>query len=98
MADDSPLALPNALIAGRFALDVSQVLPDAGAGIPAYLARYGQPPLPTPEGLPLLPSAEAESTQRTAAMGFPQQPVSTAVAMRSAVRANRFDQAPKMAD
>ncbi len=39
MAEDSPLALSNALIAGRFAVDVSQVLPDAGAGIPAYLAR-----------------------------------------------------------
>src|SRR5271169_3355716 len=39
MAEDSPLALSHALIAGRFAVDISQVLPDAGAGIPAYLAR-----------------------------------------------------------
>jgi hypothetical protein len=39
MAEDAPLALTNALIAGRYAVDVSQVLPDGGGGIPAYLAR-----------------------------------------------------------
>src|ERR1700733_3670300 len=39
MAEDTPLALTNALIAGRYAVDVSQVLPDGGGGIAAYLAR-----------------------------------------------------------
>jgi serine/threonine protein kinase len=39
MADDSPLALSNTLIAGRYAVDTSQVMLDAGGGIPAYLAR-----------------------------------------------------------
>jgi eukaryotic-like serine/threonine-protein kinase len=39
MADDSILTLSNTLIAGRYAVDTSQVLLDAGGGIPAYLAR-----------------------------------------------------------
>ena len=39
MADDLFLALSNTLIAGRFAVDASQVLLDAGGGLPAYLAR-----------------------------------------------------------
>ncbi|HEY4042792.1 MAG TPA: hypothetical protein VGM32_13230 [Rhodopila sp.] len=39
MADNSFLALPNALIAGRFQVETAQVLPDAGGGLPAYLAR-----------------------------------------------------------
>jgi hypothetical protein len=39
MADDSFLALSNTLIAGRFAVDTSQALLDAGGGLPAYLAR-----------------------------------------------------------
>jgi hypothetical protein len=39
MADDSLLALSNTLIAGRYAVDTSQFLLDAGGGIPAYLAR-----------------------------------------------------------
>jgi eukaryotic-like serine/threonine-protein kinase len=39
MADDSLLALSNTLIAGRYAVDTSQILLDAGGGIPAYLAR-----------------------------------------------------------
>jgi hypothetical protein len=39
MAEDSPLALSNKLIAGRYAVDTSQVLPGAGGGIAAYLAR-----------------------------------------------------------
>jgi hypothetical protein len=39
MADDSFLALTNSLIAGRFEVDASQVLLDAGGGLPAYLAR-----------------------------------------------------------
>jgi hypothetical protein len=39
MADDSLLALFNTLIAGRYAVDTSQVLLDAGGGLPAYLAR-----------------------------------------------------------
>jgi hypothetical protein len=39
MADDSLLALSNTLIAGRYAVDTSQPLPDAGGGLPAYLAR-----------------------------------------------------------
>jgi eukaryotic-like serine/threonine-protein kinase len=39
MADNPPLTLSNALIAGRYAVDTSQVLADAGGGLPAYLAR-----------------------------------------------------------
>ena len=39
MADDSLLALSHTLIAGRFAVDTSQILLDAGGGLPAYLAR-----------------------------------------------------------
>jgi hypothetical protein len=39
MADDSFLALSSTLIAGRFAVDPTQVLLDAGGGLPAYLAR-----------------------------------------------------------
>ncbi|MDR3532666.1 MAG: hypothetical protein P4L90_19200, partial [Rhodopila sp.] len=39
MTDASPLALSNTLIAGRFTVDTSQVLADAGGGVPAYLAR-----------------------------------------------------------
>jgi hypothetical protein len=39
MADESLLAPPNKLIAGRYAVDTSQVLLDAGGGLPAYLAR-----------------------------------------------------------
>lgn len=39
MADDSFLALSSTLIAGRFAVDPTQVLLDAGGGVPAYLAR-----------------------------------------------------------
>jgi hypothetical protein len=39
MADDASSSLSNALIAGRFAVDTSQVLADAGGGMPAYLAR-----------------------------------------------------------
>src|ERR1700738_1192010 len=38
MADDSLLALSNTLIGGRFAVDTSQILLEAGGGIPAYLA------------------------------------------------------------
>jgi eukaryotic-like serine/threonine-protein kinase len=39
MANDSLLILTNTLIAGRFAVDTSQQLVDAGGGLPAYLAR-----------------------------------------------------------
>lgn len=39
MSDDSRIALSNALIAGRFAIDTSQALLDAGGGLPAYLAH-----------------------------------------------------------
>jgi hypothetical protein len=39
MAEDSLLALSNTLIAGRYAVDTSQVLLDDGGGLPAYLAR-----------------------------------------------------------
>ncbi|WP_428539249.1 hypothetical protein [Rhodopila sp.] len=39
MADGSLVAVPNTLIGGRFAVDTSQVLPDAGGGLTAYLAR-----------------------------------------------------------
>jgi hypothetical protein len=39
MAEDSLLSLSNALIAGRYAVDTSQILPDAGGGLPACLAR-----------------------------------------------------------
>jgi hypothetical protein len=39
MADDSLLARSAGLIAGRFAVDTSQALPEAGGGIAAYLAR-----------------------------------------------------------
>ena len=39
MADGSLVALSNTLIGGRFAVDTSQVLADAGGGLPAYLAR-----------------------------------------------------------
>ena len=39
MADESPLALSNKLIAGRYAVDTSQVIADAGGGMPACLAR-----------------------------------------------------------
>jgi len=39
MADASLLTLSSPLIAGRYAVDTSQVLPDAGGGLPAYLAR-----------------------------------------------------------
>jgi hypothetical protein len=39
MAEDSLLALSNTLIAGRYAVDTSQVLLDEGGGVPAYLAR-----------------------------------------------------------
>ena len=42
MADDSLRAFSNTLIGGRFAVDTSQALPDAGGGIPAYLARDRQ--------------------------------------------------------
>jgi hypothetical protein len=38
MADDTLLAQSNALIAGRYAVDTSQVLA-AGGGLPAYVAR-----------------------------------------------------------
>jgi hypothetical protein len=39
MADESLLTLSSTLIAGRYAVDTSQPLPDAGGGLPAYLAR-----------------------------------------------------------
>jgi hypothetical protein len=39
MAEDSLLTLSNTLIDGRFAVDTSQILLDAGGGIPAYVAR-----------------------------------------------------------
>ena len=39
MADDPLVPSFNTLIAGRFAVDSSQVLPDAGGGLKAYLAR-----------------------------------------------------------
>lgn len=39
MADDSFLAPSSTLIAGRFAVDPTQALLDAGGGVPAYLAR-----------------------------------------------------------
>jgi len=39
MADESLSVLSNTLIAGRYAVDTAQMLPDAGGGIPAYLAR-----------------------------------------------------------
>jgi hypothetical protein len=39
MADDSFLALSNTLIAGRFEVDTTQAMPDAGGGLPACLAR-----------------------------------------------------------
>jgi hypothetical protein len=39
MADDSFLALSNNLIAGRFEVDTAEAMPDAGGGLPAYLAR-----------------------------------------------------------
>lgn len=39
MADDSPLTLSKTLIGGRYAVDTSQALADAGGGLPAYLAR-----------------------------------------------------------
>jgi hypothetical protein len=39
MADDPLFALTNTLIGGRYAIDTSQILLDAGGGIPAYLAR-----------------------------------------------------------
>ena len=39
MADELLLALSNKLIAGRYAVDTSQVLAEAGGGLPAYLAR-----------------------------------------------------------
>jgi hypothetical protein len=38
MADDALLVRSAGLIAGRFAVDTSQVLLDAGGGIDAYLA------------------------------------------------------------
>jgi hypothetical protein len=38
MSDNALLQQSNGLIAGRFAVDTSQVLLDAGGGIPAYLA------------------------------------------------------------
>jgi hypothetical protein len=39
MADDSLLARSAGLIAGRYAVDTSQILLDAGGGVDAYLAR-----------------------------------------------------------
>ncbi len=39
MADDLTLPLSNNLIDGRFAVDTSQILLDAGGGLQAYLAR-----------------------------------------------------------
>ncbi|MEA2737561.1 MAG: hypothetical protein QOH05_868 [Acetobacteraceae bacterium] len=39
MADDSLLVLSNTLISGRYAVDTSQILPEAGAGVLTYLAR-----------------------------------------------------------
>ncbi len=39
MPDDSRPGLPNTLIAGRFAIDTSHVLLDAGGGIPTYPAH-----------------------------------------------------------
>src|ERR1700722_5296673 len=39
MADESLPTLSSTLIAGRYAVDTSQVLSDAGGGLPAYLAR-----------------------------------------------------------
>jgi eukaryotic-like serine/threonine-protein kinase len=39
MPDESQPSLSSALIAGRYAVDTSQVLVDAGGGLPAYLAR-----------------------------------------------------------
>src|SRR3979409_974118 len=39
MADDSLFNPDHSLIAGRYAVDTSQVLPDAGGGLTAYLAR-----------------------------------------------------------
>ena len=39
MSDNALLAPPSTLIAGRFAVDTSQILVDAGGGIPAFLAR-----------------------------------------------------------
>ena len=39
MADESLLTLSSTLIAGRYAVDTSQPLADAGGGLPAYLAR-----------------------------------------------------------
>ena len=39
MADELLLALSNKLIAGRYAVDTSQAVVDAGGGLPAYLAR-----------------------------------------------------------
>lgn len=38
MADEF-FALSNSLIAGRYAVDIAQTLPDAGGGVAAYLAR-----------------------------------------------------------
>ena len=39
MADGSLVAVSNTLIGGRFAVDSSQLLADAGGGVAAYLAR-----------------------------------------------------------
>jgi hypothetical protein len=39
MADDTFLALSNSLIAGRFAVDTSQAMLEAGGGLQAYVAR-----------------------------------------------------------
>src|SRR3978361_284431 len=39
MADDPLVPFSNTLIAGRFAVDSSQILSDAGGGLTAYLAR-----------------------------------------------------------
>ena len=39
MADDSILTRSNTLIAGRYAVDTSQILPEAGGGLSAYTAR-----------------------------------------------------------
>jgi hypothetical protein len=39
MADDALPGLSNTLIAGRYAVDTSQMLPDAGGGLPACVAR-----------------------------------------------------------
>jgi hypothetical protein len=39
MVDETPLALSNTLIASRYAVDTSQPWPEAGGGLPAYLAR-----------------------------------------------------------